>query len=102
MITHSPQECLLQHLRTSLTCLILTFTCSWALTLVILSVVQSTSQSLATPLLASEHIETTMAATLIDCALASIAIGKAFNAAQYEQRSLVEVLNRLNRVAKED
>jgi ATP-binding cassette, subfamily B (MDR/TAP), member 1 len=78
---------LLQYLRTCITCLVLAFTHSWALTLVILSavplltVVQALSQSLASPLVASECSETETAATLIDRALASISTVKAFNAA---------------------
>jgi len=97
---------LLQYLTTCLTCLILAFTRSWALTLVILSAVplltfvQVLSQSLASPLLASERIETATAATLVDRALASIATVKAFNAASYEKSSLDHVLDRLNTASK--
>ena len=97
---------LLQYLTTCVTCLVLAFTRSWALTLVILSAVplltfvQGLSQSLASPLLASERSETATAATLVDRALASIATVKAFNATPYEQRSLDEVLDRLNRASK--
>jgi ATP-binding cassette subfamily B (MDR/TAP) protein 1 len=97
---------LLQHFTTCFTCLILAFTRSWSLTLVILSavpllsLVQGLSQSLASPLLASERSETATAATLVDRALISIATVKAFNAAPYEQRSLDEVLDRLNQTSK--
>jgi ATP-binding cassette subfamily B (MDR/TAP) protein 1 len=97
---------LLQYLTTCITCLVLAFTRSWALTLVILSAVplltfvQALSQSLANPLLASERSESATAATLVDRALASISTVKAFNAAPFEQRTLDKVLNRLNRASK--
>ena len=73
------------------------FTRSWSLTLIILSAVPFLTlvlglcQSLATPLFASEGSEESTAATLD--ALASI------DGAPYEQRSLDEVLERLNRTS---
>jgi ATP-binding cassette subfamily B (MDR/TAP) protein 1 len=97
---------LLQYLTTCVTCLVLAFTRSWALTLVILSAVpllafvQALSQSLANPLLASERSESATAATLVDRALASISTVKAFNAAPFERRTLDEVLNRSNWASK--
>ena len=90
---------LLQYLTTCITCLVLAFTHSWSLTLVILSavplltLVQALSQSLASP---SERFETATAATLVDRALASIATVKAFNAVPFEQKTFDAVLHRLN------
>jgi ATP-binding cassette, subfamily B (MDR/TAP), member 1 len=65
----------------------------------LLTFVQALSQSRASPLLASERSETATAATLVDSAFASILTVKAYIAAPYEQRSLDEVLDRLNRVS---
>jgi ATP-binding cassette subfamily B (MDR/TAP) protein 1 len=87
------------------TCLVLDFTRSWALSIVILSTitlltfVQGLSQSLASPLLASERSQITTTTTLVDHALASIATVKAFNTAPFEH-SLDEVLDRLNQASK--
>ena len=94
---------LLQYLTTCITCLVLAFTHSWSLTLVILSavplltLVQALSQSLASP---SERFETATAATLVDRALASIATVKAFNAVPFEQKTFDTVLHRLNLTSK--
>jgi ATP-binding cassette subfamily B (MDR/TAP) protein 1 len=94
---------LLQYLTTCITCLVLTPTRSWSLTLVILSAVplltfvQALPQSLTSP---SEWIETATAATLVDCALASIATVKAFNAVPFEQKTFDTVLHRLNLTSK--
>ena len=87
------------YLTTCITCLIFAFSRSCALTLVILSTislltfVQAISQSLASRLLAAERSAT---AILADHALASIDTVKACNAVPYEQRSLDDVLRRLN------
>ncbi|KAF8996595.1 P-loop containing nucleoside triphosphate hydrolase protein [Cyathus striatus] len=81
---------LLQHLTTTLTCLILAFTRSWSLTLIILSsipllaLLQGVSQALASPLLASERTYTGVAATLVSRAVGAIATVKAFNAQPHE------------------
>ncbi|KAF8963802.1 P-loop containing nucleoside triphosphate hydrolase protein [Flammula alnicola] len=81
---------LLQHLTTCLTCLLLAFLCSWALTLVILSaiplllLIQALTQALAAPLLATERTQAGIAATLIERAVAGIATVKAFNAPAHE------------------
>ncbi|KAJ2913175.1 hypothetical protein MD484_g7239, partial [Candolleomyces efflorescens] len=77
---------LIQHLTTTLTCLILAFLRSWALTLVILSAVpllvliQAISQSFATPLLLQERTSISVSATIIDRCLNAITTIKAFNA----------------------
>jgi ATP-binding cassette, subfamily B (MDR/TAP), member 1 len=76
---------LLQYITTCITCLVLAFTCSSALTLVILSAVplltfvHALSKSLANPLLASERSETATATTLVDRHVTSISTVKAFN-----------------------
>ncbi|KAK2466561.1 hypothetical protein APHAL10511_001423 [Amanita phalloides] len=81
---------LVQYLTTSITCLALAFTRSWALTLVILSAVpvlifiQGLSQSIAGPLLAKEEAHTASAATLVDRAISGIVTVKAFNAIPHE------------------
>ncbi|KAF8957788.1 P-loop containing nucleoside triphosphate hydrolase protein [Flammula alnicola] len=81
---------LLQHLMTCLTCLLLAFLRSWALTLVILSAVplllliQALTQAHAAPLLATERTQAGVAATFIERAVAGIATVKAFNAPAHE------------------
>ncbi|KAF8990854.1 P-loop containing nucleoside triphosphate hydrolase protein [Cyathus striatus] len=83
---------LLQYLTTTITCLVLAFTRSWSLTLIILSAVplltflQGVSQSLASPLLASERTYTGVAATLLSRAATAIATVKSFNAQPHESR----------------
>ncbi|KAF9447986.1 P-loop containing nucleoside triphosphate hydrolase protein [Macrolepiota fuliginosa MF-IS2] len=86
MATSLASGYLVQYLTTTLTCLLLAFIRSWALTLVILSAVplltliQSFSQSIASPLLFQERAQTTSTATLVDRALSAIPTVKAFNA----------------------
>ena len=96
----------LQHLTTTVACLILGFDRSWALTLVILSavpvlmIIQGVSQGVAGPLLTIERAQTATAATLVDRAVAAIATVKAFNAATYEHSTLSVALNKMRAVAK--
>jgi ATP-binding cassette subfamily B (MDR/TAP) protein 1 len=91
---------LIQYLTTCITCLVLAFTRSYALTLVILSavpalvIIQSLSQSFANPLAAAERHQTAIAATLVERAIAAISTVKAFNAAKDEQESLGGVLDK--------
>lgn len=95
----------IQYLTTTVVCLALGFSRSWALTLVILSavpvltVIQAISQGLASPRLESERAHTATAATLVDRAVTAIATVKAFNAQPYEERTLNEVLDRLGAAA---
>ena len=96
---------LVQYLTTSLACLILAFTRSWSLTLVILSavpvlvVIQALSQAFASPPLAVERSQTATAATLVDRAVAAIATVKAFNASENEQVTLSKVLEKMRQAA---
>ncbi|KAF7976914.1 hypothetical protein HWV62_5310 [Athelia sp. TMB] len=92
---------LLQYLTTTLTCLALAFSRSWALTLVILSAVpaliliQALSQALVGPHLAREQQATGEAATRVERAASSIATVKAFNASAFEADQLASTLARL-------
>ncbi|KAJ7152997.1 P-loop containing nucleoside triphosphate hydrolase protein, partial [Mycena filopes] len=94
---------IIEYLTTCITCLILAFTRSYSLTLVILSavpvlvIIQASSQAVAGPLLGIERQQTAVAATLVDRAVTSTGIStvKAFNAAAHEQRALSAVLNRI-------
>ncbi|EJD01884.1 P-loop containing nucleoside triphosphate hydrolase protein [Fomitiporia mediterranea MF3/22] len=89
---------LLQYLTTCVTCLILAFIRSWALTLVILSavpalmIIQIVSQRFSGPLIGVEREQTAVAATFIERAVAAISTVKAFNAQSAEQASLSPVL----------
>ncbi|PSR75789.1 hypothetical protein PHLCEN_2v8906 [Hermanssonia centrifuga] len=95
----------IQHLTTTVVCLALGFSRSWALTLVILSAVpvlifiQSLSQALASPRLNDEREHTAVAATLVDRAIAAISTVKAFNAEPHEAHSLGKVLDQLQKSA---
>ncbi|KAI9464106.1 P-loop containing nucleoside triphosphate hydrolase protein [Lactarius psammicola] len=86
---------LVQHLTTCITCLVLGFLRSWALTLVILSVVpiivvlQIVSQRLAGPLLAVERVQL----------VSAIATVKAFNAMSFEQSAFLSVTQKLQNTA---
>ena len=97
---------LVQYLTTCVTCLILAFLRSWALTLVILSavpllmVVQGLSQGFANPLLAHERDQTGRAATIIDRAVAAISTVKAFNATGLEYSRASSVFGRLRGAAR--
>lgn len=91
----------IQYLTTTLVCLGLGFSRSWALTLVILSavpvltIIQAISQNLVSPRLNDERTHTATAATLVDRAVAAIATVKAFNAQSYEERNFAVVLDKL-------
>ncbi|KAG6917935.1 hypothetical protein DXG01_000372 [Tephrocybe rancida] len=93
---------LLQYVTTIITCLVLAFTRSWALTLVILSavpllvIIQGFSQAVATPLLHTERTLTAKAAGLVDRATSSIATVKAFNAQDFEAATASSVFDTLN------
>ncbi|KAG6833643.1 hypothetical protein H0H87_002839 [Tephrocybe sp. NHM501043] len=97
---------LLQYLTTTITCLILAFIGSWALTLVILSavpllvIIQGFSQAVATPLLHTERALTAKAATLVDRASSSIATVKAFNAQKFETDTASSVFGTLNKAGR--
>lgn len=96
---------LVQHLTTCVTCLVLGFLRSWALTLVILSVVpiivilQIISQRIAGPLLAVERAQLGLAATLAERAVSAIATVKAFNAVSFEQSAFLSVTKKLQNTA---
>ncbi|EIN14636.1 P-loop containing nucleoside triphosphate hydrolase protein [Punctularia strigosozonata HHB-11173 SS5] len=97
---------LIQYLTTTVTCLVLAFVRSWALTLVILSAVpllmliQGISQGVVGPLLAHERAQTATAASLVDRAVAAIATVKAFNAQPHEHAALSTVLDRIALAAR--
>ncbi|KAL6309463.1 P-loop containing nucleoside triphosphate hydrolase protein [Sparassis latifolia] len=96
---------IVQYLTTCVTCLILAFTKSWSLTLIILSAVpvlmfiQALSQNFAGAHLTVERAKTATAATLVDRAIAAIATVKAFNAETYEQSTLGVVLDDMRKAA---
>ena len=96
---------LVQHLTTCVTCLALGFSRSWALTLVILSVVpvivvlQIVSQRIVGPLLAVERVQLGSAATLAERAVSAIATVKAFNAMSFEQSAFLSVTTKLQNIA---
>ncbi|KAF7361389.1 hypothetical protein MSAN_01171800 [Mycena sanguinolenta] len=91
----------IEYLTTSITCLILAFSRSYSLTLVILSavpilvIIQALSQTVAAPLLGIERQQTAVAATLVDRCATGISTVKAFNAGAHEQRALKTVLDRI-------
>jgi ATP-binding cassette, subfamily B (MDR/TAP), member 1 len=97
---------LIQYLTTTITCLVLAFVRSWALTLVILSAVpllmliQGISQGVVGPLLAQERVQTASAASLVDRAVTAIATVKAFNAQPHEREALSAVLDRIALAAR--
>ncbi|KAJ7675480.1 P-loop containing nucleoside triphosphate hydrolase protein [Mycena rosella] len=92
---------IIEYLTTCITCLILAFTRSYSLTLVILSavpilvIIQASSQAFAGPLLATERQQTAVAATLVDRTVTATGIStvKAFNATAHEQTALGAVLD---------
>lgn len=92
----------LQYLTTTVTCLLLALTRSWALTLVILSsvplliVLQAVSQAVASPLLHTERTLTAKAAAFVERATTSIATVKAFNAQEFENAAASSVFGSLN------
>ncbi|KAI0059687.1 P-loop containing nucleoside triphosphate hydrolase protein [Artomyces pyxidatus] len=101
---------IVQHLTTCLACLVLAFSRSWLLTLVILSTVpvltfiQAVSQGMAGPLLAADRKYLATAGTLVDRSVAAIATVKAFNAAPYEQSAVDAIAEKLrlnsNKIAR--
>jgi len=97
---------LIQYLITCITCLVLAFLRSWALTLVILSaipllmVIQGFSQGFANPLLSHERDQTGRAATIIDRAVSAISTVKAFNATGLEYCRASSVFGRLRLAAR--
>lgn len=92
---------LLQYLVTCIACLVLAFSRSWALTLVILSAVpvlifiQALSQRFAGPLVAAERTHTAVSATLVERAINAISTVKAFNAQAFEVSALSKVLDKM-------
>ncbi|KAJ7119608.1 P-loop containing nucleoside triphosphate hydrolase protein [Mycena epipterygia] len=94
---------IIEYLTTCITCLILAFSRSPSLTLVILSavpilvIIQASSQAVAGSLLATERQQTAVAATLVDRAATGISTVKAFNAAAHEQTALGAVLDRVEK-----
>ncbi|KAI0298345.1 P-loop containing nucleoside triphosphate hydrolase protein [Multifurca ochricompacta] len=96
---------LVQHLTTCLACLTLGFLRSWALTLVILSVVpvivvlQTISQRVVGPLLGAERTQLGLAATLVERAVSAIATVKAFNAVSFEQSAFLSITQKLHNTA---
>ncbi|KAJ7485153.1 P-loop containing nucleoside triphosphate hydrolase protein [Mycena galericulata] len=94
---------IIEYLTTCITCLILAFSRSPSLPLVILSavpilvIIQATSQAVSGPLLGTERQQTAVAATLVDRVVTASGIStvKAFNAAAHEQRALRTVLDRI-------
>ncbi|KAJ7086438.1 P-loop containing nucleoside triphosphate hydrolase protein [Mycena belliarum] len=94
---------IIEYLTTCVTCLVLAFSRSYSLTLVILSAVpilvtiQAGSQTVAGSLLATERQQTAVAATLVDRAVTATGIStvKAFNAAAHEQTALAAVLDHI-------
>lgn len=96
---------LIQYVTTTVASLILAFTRSWSLTLVILSavpllvVIQAVSQAFAGPALALERIHIATAGTLVDRAVSAVATVKAFNAELHEQLSLDAILEKMRSAA---
>lgn len=92
---------IVQHLTTTIACLILAFLRSWALTLVILSavpllmIIQGLSQSLASPLIFAERHSISVSATLVERCLTAISTVKAFNAQPFEHARAVKSFNTL-------
>ncbi|KAF8508728.1 P-loop containing nucleoside triphosphate hydrolase protein [Hysterangium stoloniferum] len=84
---------IIQHLVTVITCMVLAFSRSWALTLVILStvpllvLVQAISQRYGIPMYERECTATGKAGSLLERAISNIATVKAFNATAREERS---------------
>ena len=97
---------IIQHLVTLVTCLILAFVRSWALTLVILStvplvlVVQGVAQRFGIPVYDRERAGTAKAGTLLERAISNIATVKAFNAIPREITSFNRVANEIQRDSK--
>lgn len=97
---------LVQYLTTCITCLVLAFQRSWALTLVILlavpllSSIQVVSQIFAGPLLVVDRQQSATAATLVDRAVSAITTVKSFNAHGFEQGLLSKSLDTLRSTTK--
>ncbi|KAF7798175.1 hypothetical protein EIP86_009392 [Pleurotus ostreatoroseus] len=96
---------LIQHLTTTIVCLALGFSRSWALTLVILSAVpvltliSTVAQGLAMPRLNGERQHTAVASTLVDRVIGAISTVKAFNAQAQEALALGKVLDKVQQSA---
>jgi ATP-binding cassette subfamily B (MDR/TAP) protein 1 len=106
MATSLASGYLVQYLTTTIACLLLAFIGSWSLTLVILSAVplltliQTISQRLASPLLFRERHLTGLTATLISRVLSSITTVKAYNAQPYELSRAASSFEALSLAAK--
>ncbi|KIJ29925.1 hypothetical protein M422DRAFT_53957 [Sphaerobolus stellatus SS14] len=89
----------IQHLVTLITCMVLAFIRSWALTLVILStvplviVVQGVAQRYGMPIYEREREGTAKAGSILERAVSNIATVKAFNAAPREAAAFNEVVD---------
>ncbi|KDQ51622.1 hypothetical protein JAAARDRAFT_40847 [Jaapia argillacea MUCL 33604] len=96
----------IQYFTTSLASLLLAFTRSYSLTLVILSAVpalillQALSQSFVIPRLTLERQQTSIAATLVDRAISAISTVKAFNASHFELDAISEAVEKVRKAAK--
>ena len=96
---------LIQYITTCVISLVLGFFLSWALTLVILSVVpvivilQIILQRIAGPLLAARDTQLVLATTLVERAVSAIATVKAFNAISQEQSAFFSVTQQLQNSA---
>jgi ATP-binding cassette subfamily B (MDR/TAP) protein 1 len=96
---------LIQHLTTTIASLVLAFVRSYSLTLVVLSslpiliVLQSISQSFASPLITQERSHTSKASASIDTALSAIDTVKAFNAQKIELSRAMNAFQALQRTS---
>lgn len=95
---------LIQHITTTITCLALAFSRSWALTLVILSavpilsIIQGVSQRVAEPLLMNYRKVSDSASSLLTRAFIGISTVKTFNAEVFEHSAFLEKLSRMARI----
>jgi ATP-binding cassette subfamily B (MDR/TAP) protein 1 len=96
---------IIQHLTTTIASLVLGFLRSYSLTLVILAslpiliIIQSVSQSFASPLIAQERSQTSKASSSIDTALTAIDTVKAFNAQPIERSRAMSAFYALQRTS---
>ncbi|VDC05242.1 unnamed protein product [Peniophora sp. CBMAI 1063] len=96
---------IVQHLTTGVVCVILGFTRSWQLTLVILTtvpvmmVIQFVTQVTAGPLIGVERQRIATAATLVDRAVNAIATVKAFNAEESEFATFTTLAEKMRKAA---
>ncbi|TFK17892.1 hypothetical protein FA15DRAFT_675726, partial [Coprinopsis marcescibilis] len=97
---------LIQHITTTLACLILAFIQSYQLTLVILStvpvlvIIQALSQNIANPLLTAERQSISVSATVIERCLSSITTVKTFNAQAFEENRALKTFTSMKEKAK--